>query len=365
MGGDSSVQLKLVLIVFSIGLALEAFGADVCADVTQLDQASNPIDEFDNLVGSNVLGDTACRTAFCSEVADWTALKPSVATAESAAGLLDTLRQSAETLPTGEDGVQELNEMLAKWQVSMAETDVASLDTATWQPDRFVVFPGHPQEVNLEQTFLNKCPDSISQCPETFSVATCVYTHVVLQRRILVKLLEENRDATLAYLERLNQRWVAFNSGGRSLFPWELAINGALIARRSDKRGFIEPPTRQIAILHPSIGVSGQDAADGDFEEVMILEVVGWYGWRWGGRDGATMKRPFGASVIADWNGSNAIGYGVMVHLPKNWSVGVTHHSSAGNSETSVLVSIDLGKLLFREQELRNTLIDRISQIPN
>ena len=251
------------------------------------------------------------------------------------------------------------------WRELFSQGDVASLSTAEWQVDPFAVFGDQPYEINVENILTNSdhCGATVSSCDGIFETTACVYSHAVMQRRVYLGLLKVNREATIQYLERLNARWSAFNAGGRSLFPWELWANGAIQARKGRQRGFVEPPRHQFALLHPSLAVQGENTADGSLQTAIVLELVGWYGWRWGGRDGATMKRPFGASLIASWDGSNNVGYGAMIHLPKNWSVGATRKSVNGSHETTLLLSVDLGKFLTEEGRLRQTLIDKIEPV--
>lgn len=351
--------ISLLLFVWSA----TTYGASVCPDLGQTDQSQNPIDAFDDLINNKVLGDTACNTDLCNQITQWGNQEPSLVTTETAGDLLESIRDNAATLPDAQPGVTELQTKLSEWQVLMAEAEIGFLPTAEWQPARFILFDGDPEEINFEDIFLANCPNSISECSAMFETATCVYTHAVLQRRILRQLLKESRDTTIAYLHRLNLRWTAYNSGGRGLFPWELWANGELYRRKTNGRGFVEPPNKQIAILHPSIAFAYEDTADGELDEALILELLGWYRWSWGGKSGAAIKRPFGASIIASWDGSSDVGYGVMIHMPKNWSIGVTRRSVAGNDETSVLVSMDLGKFLLEEQKLRTRLIDKISLV--
>ena len=51
-----------------------------------------------------------------------------------------------------------------------------------------------------------------------------------------------------------------------------------------------------------------------------------------------------------------------MVHLPKNWSLGVTRRSIDGDDTTTIHVSVDLGKFLVEENKLRTNLIETIKQ---
>lgn len=358
----SGVVMNTKYVLLLLGWCTLASAQTVCPDLGMIDPTMNPVLAFDDLK-DKVLGGSECDSELCKAVAEWEGDARSEARVTAAGDLLDRIRVAAESLPAGQPGVEALQSRLADWQVQFAEAEgnIDTLSTALWQPAGFVLFQGHPDQIDFEHIFNNECPGSIEQCSELFATATCIYSVAVLQRSIQIVLLQQRRDDTVAYLELLNRRWAAYNSGGRSLFPWELWVNGVLYERKSTGRGFIEPPTRQFVLLHPSVAIAGQDSPDGDFEETLVLELLGWYGWRWSGRDGATMKRPFGASLITSWDGSNELGYGVMIHLPKNWSIGATRRAVEGSHETSILVSFDLGKWLMEENNLRNKLIDNIA----
>jgi len=76
------------------------------------------------------------------------------------------------------------------------------------------------------------------------------------------------------------------------------------------------------------------------------------------------MIRPLGGSIVTSWTGDSGgdLGYGVMIHLPRNWSLGVTRRSVDGNDDTTFLLSVDLGKFLLEEQRLRQNLIETLRQ---
>jgi hypothetical protein len=341
-------------------LSVSAHAAPDCPDLGSVDRAGDPPGEFEVLRFDNKLGDLECDTDLCNAIKKWERKAPSDEKTTQAASLLDAIRASASKLSTDKPGVATLNNRLDVWREQLSEANVADLPTAEWQADPSRIFSGQEYEISIEEIFREQCAETVSSCNEVFDTTACVYSHVVMQRRVLLELLETNREATIKYLERLNSRWSAFNNGGRSLFPWELWANGAIQARKGSPRGFVEPPTYQIAMLHPSIGVTGEDSSDGDLQVAVVLEVIGWYGWRWGGRDGATMKRPLGGSLILAWDGSNEASYGVMIHLPKNWSIGAIQKSVNGNTQTTLILSVDLGKFFTDEGRLRQNLIDEI-----
>ena len=116
-------------------------------------------------------------------------------------------------------------------------------------------------------------------------------------------------------------------------------------------------------MLHPSVALEYDNSADGELDDALVVELAGFYRWRWGGDNGATMTRPFGVSAIASWTGADELGYGVMIHLPKNWSLGVTRREIAGQDETTYLLSVDLGKFLVDERKLREKLIGKLDEV--
>ena len=341
-------------------VSMSAHAAPQCPDLSDVDGSDDPGAQFELLRFQNKLGDVGCETDLCNSIKAWERKSPGDNKTTEAAKLLDAIRASAAELPSDMPGVTTLNSRLDTWRERLAEANVADLPTAEWQADPAVIFAGEDYELNIEALFESDCGGTVSGCNALFDNTVCVYAHVVMQRRVLLEMLEENREATIRYLDRLNARWSAFNNGGRSLFPWELWANGAILSRKGRHRGFVEPPTYQIALLHPSVAVKGEDSSDGSLQAAVVLELIGWYQWRWGGRNGTTMQRPFGGSLIVAWNGSNKASYGAMIHLPKNWSIGATTRDVDGNSETTLLLSVDLAKFLTEEERLRQNLIDKV-----
>lgn len=359
-----TVLFALVLVIIAAPISTANAQAS-CPVIDDIADSMDAIEAFERLRLGLRLGDSQCDSALCNDVAAWESLPPGDSKVSAATILLDAIRESALRLPNTLDGVRVVQNRLVQWQQLLATGDIATLPIAVWKPAQFVLFTGHEDSVDFEPVLLAACPTTVGECREAFEVAMCTYSHAVAQRRVLVGLIEQDRTDTIQYLDRLNKRWTAFNSGGRSLFPWELAINGAIHERRVETRGFVEPPTKQWIIAHPGIAIDYANSRSGGIEEAIALEVVGWYQWRWGGADGATMKRPFGASLIATWTGGAGgdVGYGVMFHLPRNWSIGVSRRSVLGEDETTVLVSVDLGKFLLKENTLRGSLIEQLKEV--
>jgi hypothetical protein len=113
------------------------------------------------------------------------------------------------------------------------------------------------------------------------------------------------------------------------------------------QEGFSEPPTSQILFLHPSVALAYRDSEDDKLQEALGLDLIGFYRWRWGGKNEAGVTKPFGLTLTMAWDGED-LSYGVSVHLPKNWSVGVVTN---GNGNVSALLSMDLGNYLLDKKK--------------
>jgi len=67
------------------------------------------------------------------------------------------------------------------------------------------------------------------------------------------------------------------------------------------------------------------DGQNDKMQEAILLDLICRYRWTWGGEGGADITKPFGISLAMSWSGGNP-GCGVAVHLPRNWTIGVTRN---------------------------------------
>ncbi len=254
--------------------------------------------------------------------------------------LSDSFKQIPDQLiaalsPIDAEGQTLRAEMRQQFTSYLQRGDVG-VARSRYTPQGLTFFANDAAEVDLELLLETSCP---TNCTEGFERAAHFYTIATLYRRSLAKLLESERRATLAYLDGLEKRWQAYFSDSYSQYPWELAWNSARYKRSST---LAEPPTRQFILAHPGAAFEIVDQ-DGEqsLEEALILEAIGLYRWRY---EDNKLRRPFGASLVLSWRGSTGddVGYGVLVHLPRSWSLGVTYRN---DTEFSALLSADLGKL--------------------
>jgi hypothetical protein len=122
-------------------------------------------------------------------------------------------------------------------------------------------------------------------------------------------------------------------------------------------RGFIAPPTRQLLFLHPDAGFSYVDPVTDHLRSILLLEVLGFYAWKWDGND--HMKSAFGLAYVAAWEGdeANRVSQGFLLHLPQNLSLGATWSRNHDQYVPHYVVSGDVGKLFTNRAELAEKMI--------
>lgn len=141
-----------------------------------------------------------------------------------------------------------------------------------------------------------------------------------------------------------SKQWDNYFDKARSQTFIELSLNTWLYSDELKKNEFVVPPSYQLIVLHPSIVLEYvANAVDGDQEkEAFAMEWIGVNWWN--------AKVPLGFSLVtthSDRASVDNFGYGVMLHINNNYSIGVTDH----DGDTGVLVTIDLLKLFETKQK--------------
>jgi hypothetical protein len=144
-----------------------------------------------------------------------------------------------------------------------------------------------------------------------------------------------------AYLDGIAQRWEDFLTKSRSQTALELAVNSYLWRGEKTSGMFLEPPTWQLVLLHPSVVLEYVDKAlDGNrSEEGLMLEVLGANWWR-----NKNWYVPTGASyvlVYSDRAGLPDWANGIAVYFDSKYVLGATRRD--GN--TGYFISVDLLEL--------------------
>jgi len=279
----------------------------------------------------------------------------------SASDLLMRIRDNLKdkVLPNFEEGrplLLEIDSWLAKMmQLTSANLSDPQFDplqgegAAGWQYDagRTTLLERSGNKIVIRPILESECRKSAEQCTKALRGAAELVVHMETTHLVANGLLVRERQKAADYVTKLDQQWTKYFDESRFQYPWELGINSW---RFKERGGLVPPPSDQIIFMHPSVGFRYSRQAASSFDQALVLEIAGYYRWRWEGGD---TKGLIGGSLIATrTNEPDAAktGYGVMVHLPKNMSVGVTRQPIASGHATAVIVSLDIAKL-FQDKE--------------
>jgi hypothetical protein len=365
---DKSVfTLRTVLLPLGF-LALLGFTVPVMAQnscaipvVTTSDEA---VDEFDGLLRNQCLGGDACQTGECKLVENLEEAdsRPEHEASERVSIVLQELRAKALDLNETQLGVAQLRGMLDRWDIpALGDSDeslfaqVTTSTTREWQGSRFELFQHTPFELNLEDS-LNEC-QTADQCQADLKSAADVYSLSVLIHRTLTTATQDKIADVGKMLKQFDQRWTTFHTESRAVFPWELIVNNLMY--ESAEAGFSGPPNYQWLVLHPSVGLAYDDSQEDELQEAILVDIVGRYQWRWGGKDDAEITRPWGVALAVSWSGEDP-GYGLSVHLPRNWSIGVTRDR---NENTLLIVSVEFAQYITDKRKNVDDIRERLQDL--
>lgn len=229
--------------------------------------------------------------------------------------------------------------------------------------------PGEqPTGIHLGRVLARSCNVPLDQpnCDAAVRATGAMVLHTLLYQSMVTWFVQDDREAFARHVENTRARWAAYFDNSRVQFPWELALNSWRFQRElKDRRdrgqpegfGLSSPPNDQWIFLHPSVGLRYGGAPDRRFDQAVFLELAGYYRWEW---SGTSVKNLLGGSLIATWaNGGTEQrkGYGLMVHLPKNYSVGLIQEHGGGQRKLGLVVSIDLGKLIQDQGAAKRKLL--------
>lgn len=338
---------------------------------------ADPASELDELLQLGKLGGKACEQPLCKDVQAWKADlvqsrkteadKQARAELEQRAGeLLSRVYRSFNQIPDVAGVTDKAEAVFKRWQLPPGTTgeEIDRRPIGVWRRAGHTMFSGTPEQIALDQLYARQCSDDkVGGCPQLFSASACVLAHAQLQLTILDAFLADNREAFAAYLQNLDARWQAYRNEGRSLYPWEIALNEWLLWDYSDAAGFSEPPREQLVFLHPdpALRYAAGSSSDDRLREAVTLEVIGFDRWK-PGREGSGLLRSWtGLSVIAAWAGEDAPSWGLMTHWQPNLGVGLSYGSGGGDSRLFLLVTADLGKFLTDPAALRERLAEKLT----
>jgi hypothetical protein len=369
--GTAAVLLPIVLLL----CAHSASAAQTQCAVTTIASSQQAVDEIARLLDEQCLGGQGCQSAECKLVATLVSENPGKAgvtdpkrrqeVADRIFIVLQRLHARAMELDADNRplGVLQLRGMLERWAMpTLGETRDAAIERLTqankleWQGSGMDLFLNTPFYIDLNMAFqtcdvdLQHCTPtplcaSAVQCDMHYKSVVEVYTISGLIHRTLDVAVADGLEDLGKMLKTFDARWSTYHSGSLALFPWELIVNNLFY--KSAKAGFSGPPSYQWLVLHPSVAVAYDDSQEDKMQEAILLDVIGRYRWTWGGKDGAQVTKPFGVALAMSWSGDDP-GYGLAVHLPRNWSIGVTRNK---DDHTQLLFSVEFGQYVTDKQK--------------
>jgi hypothetical protein len=171
---------------------------------------------------------------------------------------------------------------------------------------------------------------------------------VTVAERLLREMARPNRAVAVAAIAAAAERWRQYVFDGRSQYPWEMALNGATTAGRSDIQN---PPRRQWILLHPEIGVEvGRGGAGGAYvtgKESALIQALGHVWYRWPASAGDDL-RWWGLSGSVSLREEQRPGVGVTIHYGKVVNVGVLWREVDRDGRRDTLPYLHTGVDLFR-----------------
>ena len=195
---------------------------------------------------------------------------------------------------------------------------------------RAVLFRGTGDEIELT--------DSSAQ-----GTRRAVCYHAAVMRSVLDRYTQPGRAAAAAVIEAKRVRWEHYFERGYSQLPWELFLNSRLARKAAD----LDPPTRQLILLHPSVGleVPTRSIRDLTRQDAVALELLGWIRYRNDYRD------YLGLSGVVTFTEGLGTGVGPFLHFGRVAKVGYVFRArrtdaSGARKQDGVLISVDLYKYL-------------------
>ena len=295
----------LIALAPQIGLAQPAIAEDVeiCRGI---DQDLGPAPDADAAIAAfmdgldfGCFGQTGCATTLCAAVASFEAIDDEATLRQETAAVAEQVDDFAMSLPevaAPTTTLAPLRETFTRWRIlgplvlDGREDDIPALIGTSdniWVVADGKLFAGRPAsappaEIDLFALIDDACVVPGPACRAGFELAGDAATAVNLQRRIVARLSLAERVDLAERSRRADARWSSFFGAARSQLPWELLINSRLYDAERDPLAIEGPPSAQWIVMYPSVGVGYREA---DFEQALVLELVGYYRWEWGGEN--------------------------------------------------------------------------------
>jgi len=273
---------------------------------------------------------------------------------------------------------QDVNAMVSEFpSASVLDGDIKQLDHSLEQgvsPDRisnrqWVYNPQHAtlsetgepgdQKVDLGGLLSRECKAVVApeRCNVALRVSARLRMAALLVQAVITELQAPSRSQGAATIDELDERWAVYFDKGRFQYPWELAVNSHRYHRDP---GFSGPPNDQWILLHPSVGYRYLNGSGKKLEQTLLLEVAGYYRWEWAGAEATKLR---GGSLVVSWADTATEfrrGIGFLVHMPKNYSLGLVQERGASGHKIALVMSLDLGKVVQDPKSQKASFLEAI-----
>lgn len=308
------------------------------------------------------------------------------ATASNLARIEEWVRAERKTLPRLPTEEQKgAEQALDRLVLSIVEAQRSVIDTSISDPKaihqpgfwaydgiqrKIYVRPEHPIDIGavVRQECILAGAKEEPDCIPQYLNAEFVLRAAALTRRSLDVYTKDLQNEKWDDIARRDTQWNSYFNDAPLQYIWELGANAWLIDWKEgqkkrefeeDKKktgskiayvAYVEPPTWQLTILHPSVAldyVGGADAGS-RLKPAVILEVIGANWWGYNKTNKATDVRGISAIVsYADRAGTKSTGAGVLVRWDTKYSLAVTRY---GNDE-GIMLNIDLAQYIGEKND--------------
>ncbi len=251
----------------------------------------------------------------------------------------ENLKLLARNIETGR--FDAISEKLDDWVPDEANGEVRKSSVSTRQ---FLEQQCKPDVDGLQ------CGTAVAIGAKVLRTSLAVDQLIVSHRSPIIGVNEQ-------FLSGRDLEWNTYLNGASVQYPWELAVNSWRFQKSTARQeNFPRAPDERIVFMHPSPAVEVIDtpASKGSAEAAIVLELAGYQKWAW--HEGKQSNR-WGVSAVlslADIEGMDSIGYGVLVHTPiQNTALGVIWRDGDSGDEVGVVLNIDLARLLQQHGQSR------------
>lgn len=285
-------------------------------------------------------------------------------------GQLEDLRKSADISPEATKLIVSLEAEIMKSRIPASDpwdekiravNKQLSPSYYAFDVSSFTIGRNGGAKLDVKESIFDKlCTAPVSKCDQALTESINIVRISTLTESALTYLNFWYIEDAYKQVSILDKKWGEYFTKARSQFPWELWLNSLMLPDdrlevNGNKLGFRQAPEQQMIILHPEVAFEYvSDAAAGSkFQGVVALEVLGGNWWHYnkdGSMGGALFNIPVGASLvttIGDRAGATSIGYGILIHIANNYSLGVTMH----DNKWGAVISGDLNKAFLKASD--------------